>query len=61
MRVAVERAGARYISMEEAICPGGTCRVWAGQHIPLQFDEGHLTTQASHLIVAQIAPQFRFR
>lgn len=61
MRVAVERAGAHYISMEEVICPGGTCRVWAGQHIPLQFDEGHLTTQASHLIVAQIAPQFRFR
>jgi len=34
-----------------ALCPGGHCRVWAGKDVPLQWDDTHLLSDGSAIVV----------
>ena len=33
------------------LCPGGHCRVWAGKDVPLQWDDTHLLSDGSAIVV----------
>ncbi len=39
-----------YISLTDALCPAGRCRVWAEPGVPLQFDGDHLTSEGSLVV-----------
>jgi peptidoglycan/LPS O-acetylase OafA/YrhL len=46
--------GIGYVSLYQAICPGGQCRVTDQDGLPLAFDYGHLTASGSTFVAEQI-------
>jgi peptidoglycan/LPS O-acetylase OafA/YrhL len=50
-------SGAEYFSVYDAICPQGTCDVWATPEVPLQFDYGHLTAEGAELVLKRLGPE----
>jgi peptidoglycan/LPS O-acetylase OafA/YrhL len=46
--------GVTYISLYDAICPGGRCQVTDQDGLPLAFDYGHLTARGSMLVAQRI-------
>lgn len=48
-------AGVPYISLTDVLCPQGSCRYWAEEGVPLQFDGGHFSEQGSRKVVGLIA------
>jgi peptidoglycan/LPS O-acetylase OafA/YrhL len=51
-RATTERGGATYLSMFEALCPGGACKIMATPAIPMETDRAHLS-YAGSLFVAR--------
>jgi len=47
MRALAQQKGADYVSMLGALCKGGSCETLAAPGIPLQYDDGHLTSEGS--------------
>ncbi|QPF85894.1 acyltransferase [Bradyrhizobium genosp. L] len=48
--------GAAYVSLYEAICHDGRCDEYVEAAVPMQFDEGHLTSQGSIELGRRLAP-----
>jgi peptidoglycan/LPS O-acetylase OafA/YrhL len=48
--------GASYVSLYDAICPDGRCDEYVAANVPMQFDEGHLTSQGSIELGQRLAP-----
>jgi peptidoglycan/LPS O-acetylase OafA/YrhL len=48
--------GASYVSLYDAICPDGRCDEYVAANVPMQFDEGHLTSQGSIELGRRLAP-----
>jgi hypothetical protein len=46
--------GIGYVSLYQAICPDGRCRVTDRNGLPLAFDYGHLTASGSAFVAEQI-------
>jgi peptidoglycan/LPS O-acetylase OafA/YrhL len=44
-----------YVSLVDLLCPEGRCIVYAAEHVPLQFDTSHLTTEGSILVAQRLA------
>lgn len=57
MRRLAESRGAAYVSVYDAVCPGGDCATFARPGVPLQFDAGHLTADGSLKIAATLAAE----
>ncbi|HVE14338.1 MAG TPA: acyltransferase family protein [Elusimicrobiota bacterium] len=55
MRALVEREGARYASALAVVCPGGACRGYARDDVPMQFDYGHLTAEGALLVARTLS------
>ena len=53
MRAAIAPV-ATYVSTYDAMCPGGSCRLFAGAGIPMQFDYHHLTKEGADRMMATI-------
>ena len=53
--------GVRYVSLYQAICPGGECEEYADAAglVPLQFDGDHMTAAGSVLVGERVAGQVR--
>jgi hypothetical protein len=49
-------AGATYVSPYSAICPGGTCLLFAPDRTPMHFDYGHLTSPGAELVMRAMLP-----
>jgi peptidoglycan/LPS O-acetylase OafA/YrhL len=43
MKLRLRPSEAHYVSILDALCPGGECRILTREGIPLQWDYGHLT------------------
>lgn len=54
LRAQATAAGARYVSLTDALCPQQTCRVLAQPGVPMQFDYGHFTREGSEVAVAYV-------
>lgn len=50
------RAGARYVSLHDLICPGGTCVTTVENGDPMAFDYGHLTLSGSMIVALRMGP-----
>lgn len=48
--------GAAYVSLYDAICPDGRCDEYVQANVPMQFDEGHLTSRGSIELGRRLAP-----
>ncbi|MBN8982499.1 MAG: hypothetical protein J0I29_14670 [Rhizobiales bacterium] len=48
-----------YVSVLDAACPRGKCPVYAGDGIPLAFDQAHLTAEGSALVMRTIFPKLK--
>ena len=51
------RAGVRYLSVMQAICPGGACRTTTPEGLPMQWDEGHLSKPGSLYVGRRLRDQ----
>jgi hypothetical protein len=60
MAIALEKEGARYISVISSICEDSRCVVRASDGEPLQRDYGHLTHSGAVYIANQLRLQGRF-
>ena len=49
--------GLIYVSVYSTLCPS-TCRLWAQEGVPLQFDDSHLTKEGSIALAKQVGPRF---
>ena len=47
-------ANVRYVSLQEAACPGRRCTLADKSGSPYYFDEGHLTREGSRWIARKI-------
>ena len=45
---------ATYVSIYQAMCPGGICRLFAASGVPMQFDYHHLTRQGAAVLMRDI-------
>ena len=52
----IARTGARYISLVDAECPGGKCKLVAPDGAPIHYDYGHYTLSGARMIVASLPP-----
>ncbi|MEW6769226.1 MAG: acyltransferase family protein [Pseudomonadota bacterium] len=60
MKAAMPSApGLSYVSVLDAACPNAKCPVYAGEGIPLAFDQAHLTAEGSALVMRTIFPQLK--
>jgi hypothetical protein len=50
----LRRDGIGYVSVYQAICPRGQCRMTDQDGLPLAFDYGHLTASGSVIVAEQI-------
>ena len=44
------RAGVPYLSIMQAICPGGVCQTTTPEGKPMQWDQGHLSRSGSQVV-----------
>jgi peptidoglycan/LPS O-acetylase OafA/YrhL len=44
-----------YVSLVDLLCPENRCIVYAAEHVPLQFDTAHLTTEGSIFVAKKLA------
>jgi peptidoglycan/LPS O-acetylase OafA/YrhL len=51
------RAGVRYLSVMQAVCPGGACRTTTPEGLPMQWDEGHLSKPGSLYVGRRLRDQ----
>ncbi len=56
----VPQTGATYVSVYNALCPGGRCALWTADGNPIQSDYGHLTARGSEVIIDRIRRQHPF-
>lgn len=59
LRLLAKRTNTRYISMIDIVCPRRRCRTWAGDGIPMQFDNSHLTREGSAFVANSILSEIR--
>lgn len=45
---------AHYVSIYQAMCPGGTCQLFAAPDVPMQFDYHHLTRPGAAVLMQDI-------
>jgi peptidoglycan/LPS O-acetylase OafA/YrhL len=55
MAALVQRAGGTYLSPIAALCPRGPCMLTTPDHVPVQFDYGHLTLSGSRWVVERFS------
>lgn len=56
MRALAAQQSVTYLSPIAMLCPARQCAVYAAPGVPLQFDSGHLTVEASRGMVARYMP-----
>jgi peptidoglycan/LPS O-acetylase OafA/YrhL len=52
---ALKTEGIEYLSAYKSVCDPD-CRLWAAPHVPLQFDDDHLTQQGSAYLAKKFGP-----
>lgn len=52
---------ANYVSIYQAMCPGGACQLFAAPGVPMQFDYHHLTRQGSAKLMKDIIARQNLR
>lgn len=57
MRQDLRGSGAEYVSVYDAMCPGGACMVRDDEGQPIQFDYGHVTANGSKIVISKMLPQ----
>ncbi|MHB8885928.1 MAG: acyltransferase family protein [Methylovirgula sp.] len=50
-----------YVSIYQAMCPGGTCQLFAAPGVPMQFDYHHLTRQGAARLMQDIRARQNLR
>jgi peptidoglycan/LPS O-acetylase OafA/YrhL len=55
----VRAEGIDYVSIYDAICPGGRCAETTPEGVPLQFDYGHLTLAGAEMVIGRVHDQLR--
>ncbi len=54
LRDIASKTGVPYISLNEKLCPEGSCQSWASDRVPLQFDSGHFSAAGSRQVIGLI-------
>jgi len=57
LKAAAQARGIAYLSLVEALCAAGRCRVEAAPDVPMLFDKDHFTQDGAEVVAQALAPR----